>query len=175
MKTKTRFSLTLLSLLPAATLAAPGNLGVGVEGTTTSPAPAIRVYLTDVLALNFNVPYLRMDHQDDSHDFWGMEIGAAILPMQRSLGPVRHGPRLGASLSNSYYNYESGPSDQSFALGLNAGWDLEYFVAAVPGLSLGGNVGVRYGYNWRELPGAPDRYGHEIGGMANSFNLRYYF
>lgn len=175
MKTKIRFALVLPCLLPAASLAAPGNVGVGVEGTLNSPAPALRVYLTDGLALNFTVPYLRMDQNSDFYDSWGMEIGAAVLPMRRSLGQVKHGPRFGAAFSGYYYNYEGSPSEHSLGLGLNAGWDLEYFVAAVPGLSLGGNVGVQYGFNWRDVEDRPDQYGHAIAGIANSFNLRYYF
>ncbi len=164
------FSLILL----AAGGADPGKFGVGMEGTPNGASPSLRVNLNETTALNLNAP--RLDFWNFSNHFeMVFRAGAALLPLRRTLGAVKHGPRFGIGGSVSHSDPDGPPSETDWSLEANAGWDLEYFVGMIPGLSVGGNVAVGYVYNWNDMPGIPGNSYHGIVTLGNNLNLRYYF
>lgn len=168
-------SLTLLTILAVITLhAAPGRFGVGLEGTPNGASPSLRIELDETTAFNLSSPSLNYS-SDNFYKRWNFGLAAAILPLRRTIGNIKHGPRVGVGGSFQNENPESGPARNYVNLGVNVGWDLEYFVAAIPGLSVGGNVSAGYGFTWQENPGNPAYYTHRLSTQGNNLNLRYYF
>jgi hypothetical protein len=173
---KTRL-LSLLSLLvPLAVSAAPGNFSLGFEGTPTSASPAARWALDENTALNLSAPGITYQ-TSPTGTYWNVGLEIALLPMRRTVGDLKHGPRIGVRGGYSYYEVEIFNEDTEHGVngGLGFGWDLEYFVTRIPGLSVGANVGLEYAYNWTSETGLPDTYQHQILPRGNILNLRYYF
>ena len=167
-------SLTLLLLVAVASHAAPGRFGVGMEGTPNGASPTLRIELDETTALNLSSPSLNYSSYAFSKN-WNFGLAAAILPLRRAIGNIKHGPRVGVSGSFQNENPESGPARNNVNSGVNVGWDLEYFVAAIPGLSVGGNVSAGYAFSWQENPGSPSYYSHRLSTQGHNLNLRYYF
>jgi hypothetical protein len=186
MKTGISFALALLSLLPATTSpswAAEGWLSGGLESTPVAPAPALRAYITETMALNVVVvPDFRIGKKDSAVGplaldlkTWSGGLRIALLPLRRTTGQVKHGPMLEARPAFTYVSSNPGPTLTTYVLGTGLGWDVEYFVARVPGLSLGANAIALYEYNWLKEPGEPDNYTHTVGLRGTILNVRYYF
>ncbi len=154
--------------------AEPGRFGVGMEGTPNGASPSLRVNLNEAAALNLNAPGLDFS-KNASATQRSFRASAAVLPLRRSAGAVKHGPRIGFSGAISHYDPDGGSSETDWNLGLNAGWDLEYFGGMIPGLSVGGNVAVGYSYHWYDAPFGPGSSYHGIATLGNNLNLRYYF
>ena len=175
MKSGIFVSMALVTILAVtASRAESGRFGVGMEGTPNGASPTLRIILDEATAVNLSAP--SVDYSSYwSGKTWNLGWGAAVLPWRRSVGNIKHGPRLGAYGTFQHQNPDSGPSQKGVGAGANIGWDLEYFVAAVPGLSVGGNVSAGYGFSWTENPGVPDNFSHRAVTVGNNLNLRYYF
>jgi len=170
----------------------PGSLAIGVHGIGAEwnyGRPMLRWRPSDNWAFDFTPTLSTADAggiSDRETGLYGMNVG--IVKQIRNVGGVSVGWRMelgytystnsSSSISSSIYtsNYRSKFTDVGF------GPDLEYFVPAVPGLSLGASAQIHYRYiiakntyNYA-LTSYNDSY-HEsmIDLMGELLTVRYYF
>lgn len=160
--------LTLMVVLAVSSLAyaeedGPGTLSIGLHGIGSQwnyGRPMLRWRPSDSWAFDFT-PTVRTsdgnDHSsssgssDMSNDSYGLNVG--IVKIFRNIAGASVGWRVEVgytyqSYSNSY-DYSGTPysyHDRTQLFDLGFGPDLEYFVPAVPGLSIGASAQIHYRY-----------------------------
>lgn len=155
----------------------------GIGSTYMDGSPTIRWNLAEKIALDITPFISTHEESGGTADFdyvtFGLDVG--MISKSKKIKNLKLGllTELFYSYSNRTWAWSSisgSTKNKSFRLGVGLGPDLEYFIPAMPNLSIGGRTTIIYSYGEeKDSDQSPLRKTNDINLTGQVFTVRYYF